>query len=110
MLDQENRELRKIISNRIRNAGPITFADFMEAVLYHPTEGYYYSSRDKIGARGDYYTSAYLHPIFGHLLARQMRQMWQILDYPSAFYIVEMGAGKGVLCAHILHYCQKTLS
>lgn len=106
MHDQENRELRKILSNRIRSEGPITFADFMETVLYHPQEGYYYSSRDKIGARGDYYTSPYLHPIFGHLLARQMRQIWQILDYPSPFHIVEIGAGKGLLCAHILHYCQ----
>ncbi len=107
MHDQENRELRKILSNRIRSEGPITFADFMETVLYHPQEGYYYSSRDKIGARGDYYTSPYLHPIFGHLLARQMRQMWQILDNPSPFHIVEIGAGKGLLCAHILHYCQR---
>lgn len=106
MSDQENRELRKIILNRIRSAGPITFADFMETVLYHPQEGYYYSPRDKIGPRGDYYTSPYLHPVFGHLLARQMRQMWQILDYPSPFHIVEIGAGKGLLCAHILHYCQ----
>lgn len=107
MQDQENRELRKIILNRIRSEGPITFADFMETVLYHPQEGYYFSSRDKIGAQGDYYTSPYLHPIFGYLLARQMRQMWQILDYPSPFHIVEIGAGKGLLCAHILHYCQR---
>lgn len=107
MPDQENRELRKILLNRIRSAGPMTFAEFMETVLYHPQEGYYYSPRDKIGPHGDYFTSPYLHPIFGHLLARQMRQMWQILDYPSPFHIVEIGAGKGLLCAHILHYCQK---
>ncbi|MGQ9693374.1 MAG: class I SAM-dependent methyltransferase [Thermodesulfobacteriota bacterium] len=99
--------MRKILLNRIRSAGPMTFAEFMETVLYHPQEGYYYSPRDKIGPHGDYYTSPYLHPIFGHLLARQMRQMWQILDYPSPFHIVEIGAGKGLLCAHILHYCQK---
>jgi SAM-dependent MidA family methyltransferase len=107
MPDQENRELRQIILNRLRSEGPITFADFMETVLYHPQEGYYYSSREKIGAQGDYYTSPYLHPIFGHLLARQMRQMWQILDYPSPFWVVEIGAGKGLLCTHILHYCQE---
>ncbi|MGB9700189.1 MAG: class I SAM-dependent methyltransferase [Thermodesulfobacteriota bacterium] len=99
--------MRKIILNRLQNQGPITFADFMETVLYHPQEGYYYSAREKIGVQGDYYTSPYLHPIFGNLLARQIRQMWQILDYPSPFYVVEIGAGKGLLCTHILHYCQK---
>ncbi len=107
MLDQENRELRKIILERIHAQGPITFADFMETVLYHPQEGYYYSAQEKIGASGDYYTSPHLHPIFGHLLARQMRQMWQILDYPSPFIIMEIGAGQGLLSVHILHYCQK---
>ncbi len=107
MSDQENRELRKIILERIHAQGPITFADFMETVLYHPQEGYYYSAQEKIGASGDYYTSPHLHPIFGHLLARQIHQMWQILDYPSPFVIMEIGAGQGLLGAHILHYCQK---
>lgn len=107
MAEEENKELRKIIREHIRQQGPLTFAQFMDLVLYHPQEGYYQSGREKIGSRGDYYTSPSLHPIFGSLLARQIRQMWSLLDYPSPFTIVEMGAGSGLLCSHILDYCQK---
>lgn len=107
MQEQENKELQQIIIEEIRRRGPLPFAEFMDLALYHPQEGYYFSYREKIGAKGDYYTAPHLHPIFSHLLARQMRQMWQILDYPSPFQIVEMGAGPGVLCSHFLNYCQK---
>ena len=78
----------------------------MELALYHPQYGYYHSSRQKIGPAGDYYTSPNVHPVFGHLIARQLHQMWEALDRPSPFIITEMGAGKGLLCSDILHYCQ----
>jgi SAM-dependent MidA family methyltransferase len=102
----ENKELVRILRERIRARGPVTFAEFMDLVLYHPVEGYYHSFREKTGAGGDYYTSPHIHPIFGQLLARQVHQMWEILGRPVLFTLVEMGGGKGLLCWDLLHYCR----
>lgn len=102
----ENKELVRILRERIRARGPVTFAEFMDLVLYHPGEGYYHSFREKTGPGGDYYTSPHVHPIFGHLLARQVHQMWKILDHPVPFTLMEMGAGKGLLCSDFLDYCR----
>jgi len=106
MEEPENKELVRILRERIRARGPITFAEFMDLVLYHPVEGYYPSFREITGPAGDYYTSPHVHPIFGHLIARQVRQMWEILGHPDPFTLVEMGGGRGLLCSDILNYCR----
>jgi len=109
MNGSENKELLQVILGRIRECGRISFAEFMELVLYHPLHGYYQSPREKIGAGGDYYTSPNVHPIFGHLIARQIHEMWRALGRPLLFVIAEMGAGKGLLCSDIVHYCRDHL-
>jgi SAM-dependent MidA family methyltransferase len=98
----EKKELLGIIRARLGSRGMIPFSEFMDLALYHPHHGYYSSSAERIGPEGDYYTSPHVHPIFGRLISRQLRQMWEILGFPSPFTIVEMGAGKGLLCADIL--------
>ena len=93
------------IHRRIRVAGPITFAEFMELALYWPHGGYYsYQSgaAEPFGPSGDYYTAPLAHPAFGALLAVQLYQLWQLMDGPNAFYVVELGAGNGLLCRDIL--------
>jgi SAM-dependent MidA family methyltransferase len=40
--------------------------------LYYPELGYYNSEKDKIGAKGDFYTSANLTAAFGVMIGRQM--------------------------------------
>ncbi|MBD2691819.1 class I SAM-dependent methyltransferase [Anabaena catenula] len=83
----------------------ITFAEYMDMVLYHPEYGYYSSDTVKIGFRGgDFFTSSSLGNDFGELLAVQFFQMWQILGQPTPFSLVEMGAGFGILASHILNY------
>jgi SAM-dependent MidA family methyltransferase len=106
MEEPENKELVRILRERIRARGQVTFAEFMDLVLYHPGEGYYHSFREKTGPGGDYYTSPHVHPIFGQLLARQVHQMWEILGHPAPFTLVEMGGGRGLLCSDILNYCR----
>ncbi|MDR4505141.1 MAG: SAM-dependent methyltransferase [Candidatus Scalindua sp.] len=95
---------RELISVLIKE-GPITFAKFMEWALYHPEHGYYTSQKEKIGRRGDYYTSSDVHPVFGQLIARQLEEMWRILGRRE-FTVVEMGAGKGWLCHDVLTYAR----
>ena len=98
--------LHQIISDEIREQGPVTFARFMEICLYHPQYGYYSSGRACRGREGDYYTSPTVHPVFGVLLGKQLAQMWRVLG-TEAFDIVEMGGGEGYLCLDILDYLQR---
>ena len=93
------------IHRRIRERGKIPFAEFMELALYWP-EGGYYTGPDNIGAGGDFYTSPGAHPVFASLLYLQMFQMWTILDRPRTFWIVEMGAGNGLLCHDLISYSE----
>jgi len=96
--------LAELLANRIRRYGPITFADFMRECLYHPVHGYY--SMTESTRFADYYTSVDVHPIFGRLLARQFSEMWECLDRPPEFTLVEAGAGVGRLAAHILDFSE----
>ena len=84
------------VRRRIDERGAVTFAEFMDLALYWPRGGYY-SSGDPISPSGDYYTSPQVHPVFATLLAFQLFQMWQLLDRPDPFTVVELGAGNGLL-------------
>ncbi len=96
MKDTPESEIRGLIEAE----GSICFADFMQVAVYHPTGGYYTGAR-AIGAAGDYFTSPAAHPVFGALIAVQLHRMWQVLDSPSAFDVIEMGAGDGLLAAEV---------
>ena len=99
MNDTPESEIRGLIEAK----GRVCFAEFMQVALYHPKGGYYTSAR-AIGAAGDYFTSPAAHPAFGALIAVQLHRMWQLLDTPSTFDVVEMGAGDGMLAAEVAGY------
>ncbi len=94
------REIRR----RISTSGAITFAEFMEIALYH-SDGYY-SKRGPIGAGGDYFTSPVAHPAFGALICVQLETMWRTLGCPNPFWVIEAGAGDGVLGEDIVRYAR----
>ena len=96
--------LNDIITTRIAKKGRITFADFMAACLYEPGLGYYTSSGRKVGAEGDFYTSITVHAAFGRVVAREIAQMWRSMEEPSAFTLVECGAGNGRLACDIMDF------
>ncbi len=100
--------LAREIARRIRSHGPIPFAEFMRQALYHPAFGYY--SRKDAQRFADFYTSVDVHPIFGRLLARQLTEMWELLDRPAEFWIVEAGAGAGRLAGQILDFAERELN
>lgn len=101
--------MRDLVARRITDSPQqrVTFADYMEMVLYHPESGYYAANNAQIGAQGDFFTSPHLGADLGELLARQFAEMWQILDQPEPFMLVEIGAGQGLLAADILGYLQR---
>lgn len=100
--------LEEIIRQEIRSAGPMRFDRFMELALYHPGHGYYAKSDgpSPIGKSGDFYTSVSAGPLFGRLLGRQFFQMWQRLEKPNPFWIIEQGAHDGQLASDILEWCR----
>jgi SAM-dependent MidA family methyltransferase len=107
MSAQRQTPLARELARRIAANGAITFAKYMDACLYHPEHGYYSSA--KRARFAGYYTSVDVHPIFGRLLARQLEQMWRILDRPSQFVVVESGAGAGRLARDILDFAASRL-
>ncbi len=84
----------------------ITFAEYMDLVLYHPHYGYYSSGNVQIGSQGDFFTSSSVGADFGELLGKQFIDIWEILGQPTSFSLVEMGAGQGLLAADIFNYLQ----
>lgn len=92
------------LRQRIADRGMVPFAEFMEVALYHPDGGYYTAREGRLGARGDYYTSPHVHPVFGALVAEQAWQVWQILGRPSPFVVGEVGGGAGLLAADLLRH------
>ena len=96
-------ELIKIICDKVKEFGPITFKDFMEMALYHEKYGYYSGSYIPIGKKGDFITSPHTHCLYGALHGRQIEEFWETLDR-NAFTVVEMGAGAGYLAKDILSY------
>lgn len=82
----------------------ITFADYMNLCLYDSEYGYYNSENILIGKNGDFYTSTSLSSDFGELLAIQLEEFWRVMDKPTPFHLVEVGAGEGNLTINILNY------
>jgi len=74
----------------------------MEQALYHPDHGYYSSDRAAIGRRGDYFTNVSVGPLFGQLLALQFAEIWQRMEKPENFLIVEQGAHHGQFARDVL--------
>ena len=120
-------ELLSEIKSRIRERGPITFAEFMDLALYSPDGGYYCgkggensikaeategglptseggrgslggaSEPTPWGPAGDYFTSLDMGPIFPRLVAKEVYNMYSGFGSPAEFHIIEVGAGRGLL-------------
>ncbi|MEI6560836.1 MAG: SAM-dependent methyltransferase [Verrucomicrobiota bacterium] len=98
--------LAEILLDEIARNGPIPFRRFMERALYDPAHGYYASGRAAIGRHGDFLTSVSVGPLFGRLLAVQFEEMWERLERPARFAIVEQGANTGDFAHDVLSAAQ----
>ncbi len=87
------------IRRAIGDHGPITFAEYMELALYGPG-GYY--EHPPVGPTEDFVTSPHVHPVFGALVGRAVRELHEALGGPVPLHIAEVGAGDGTLAAQIL--------
>src|SRR5438876_10454544 len=101
--------LQQVIVERIQREGPIPFADYMRMALYEPGNGYYMSGPIRIGWEGnDYYTSTDVSTFFAHCMARQLYQLWQRLEQPAPFIVLEQGAGRGDLARGVQSWIKET--
>lgn len=92
--------LTQHIQNRIQSAGGwLSFAQFMDLLLYAPGLGYYSAGAAKFGAEGDFITAPEISPLFGRAIARFIAPtLARIQDG----HILEPGAGTGRLAASLL--------
>lgn len=101
--DMDLTDLHQEIFKELEAAGgALPFRRFMELALYHPEHGYYASGRAQIGKEGDFFTSVSMGRIYGRLLACVCREVWERLDKPTEFSIVEQGANDGNMAADLL--------
>lgn len=91
--------LQGLIADEIRRRqGWISFARYMELVLYAPHFGYYSGGAAKLGKDGDFTTAPELSPLFGATLAGLAAEMFA----QTASAVMEFGAGSGKLAHDIL--------
>jgi len=93
--------LLPLLLARIRQTGPLTVADYMADCLTHPVHGYY-TTRDPLGAAGDFTTAPEISQMFGEMLGLCLAQCWLDQGAPAPFALAELGPGRGTLMADIL--------
>jgi NADH dehydrogenase [ubiquinone] 1 alpha subcomplex assembly factor 7 len=85
----------------IHREGPITFDRFMDIALYG--DGGFFTSGHGAGRSGrDFVTSPEVGPLFGACAARALDRLWDALEQPDPFLVVEAGAGNGRLAREVL--------
>ena len=93
--------LSETLARRIRLAGPISVAEYMAEALGHPTLGYY-TTRDPLGAAGDFITAPEISQTFGELIGLWCAETWERMRRPDPVLLVELGPGRGTLMADAL--------
>ncbi|MBU2764209.1 SAM-dependent methyltransferase [Acidithiobacillus caldus] len=89
--------LRGRILARIAAAGgSISFADYLEAVLYTPGLGYYMAGQRRFGPDGDFVTAPEMGPVLATVLARWLEDYRNLGDG-----ILEFGGGSGALARQL---------
>ncbi len=91
--------LRAHVANEIcQQGGWISFARYMELVLYAPALGYYSGGATKLGRDGDFTTAPEMTPLFGAALAQAVAGLLG----QTGPRIMEFGAGSGKLARDVL--------
>lgn len=100
-LAHSHKLIQKMIQRIHENNNWISFAEYMQMVLYEPGLGYYSAGAHKLGAAGDFITAPLISPLFSQCLAHCCAQHLPKTD------ILELGAGTGVMAKDILLYLEK---
>jgi NADH dehydrogenase [ubiquinone] 1 alpha subcomplex assembly factor 7 len=99
--NDNDRDLGELIDLQITTQGPMSVATYMGLCLTHPAKGYYRKA-DPLGAGGDFITAPEISQMFGELIGFFIVNLWQQMDEPKAFTLLELGPGRGTLLADML--------
>lgn len=91
------------LRERIQREGAISFHDWMAIALYDAEGGYYCSERQRWGRGGDYRTSPERSVLFAATFARYFAKLYQQLQSPTEWTVIEAGAGAGEFAAGVLN-------
>jgi SAM-dependent MidA family methyltransferase len=92
----EHSPLAEEIRRLIGIAGPMPIAEYMQLCLTHPQYGYY-TTRDPLGARGDFITAPEISQMFGELIGLWLASVWQQLGAPENVRLIELGPGRATM-------------
>src|ERR1700754_865682 len=95
-MTDETSSLETEIRRRIAATGAIGVGTYMELCLTHPERGYY-TTRDPLGATGDFTTAPEISQMFGELIGLWAAAVWRAMDSPTALHLVELGPGRGTM-------------
>jgi NADH dehydrogenase [ubiquinone] 1 alpha subcomplex assembly factor 7 len=84
------------IRRRIEVGGPMAVAQYMQLCLAHPKHGYY-TTREPLGASGDFITSPEISQMFGELIGLWAAAAWRAMGSPARVRLVELGPGRGTM-------------
>ena len=82
------------------------FDHFVEEALYG--QHGFYSTGQRAGSEGaDFITSPETSTLFGACVAEYLDRLWQQLERPNPFVVIEAGSGPGTLCRDIFMSVQE---
>ena len=79
---------------------------FVENALYDKNYGYY-SKKNPFGKQGDFVTAPEISFIFSEMLALWVVALWENLNKPKIFNLVELGPGSGKMSSTLISVFKK---
>lgn len=85
--------LEQLLTERIKNSGPVTYEVFTREALYHPVHGYYCQKRERVGKKSgtDFYTASQFAPVLATLITEAVRNLSSGIPLET-LSLVEIGA------------------
>ena len=103
-------KLKARLAKQIKASGPLSLAEYMNAALSDPEEGYY-MRRAPFGAPrtggGDFTTAPEISQMFGELIGSWCVDLWARSGTPKPFNLIELGPGRGTLMADIIRVASR---
>jgi len=98
--------MKDILREKINESAlkAIPFDEYMSLCLYHHEKGYYSRMKEKIGRKGDFYTSSSVSHIFSEVIASFFCHLVKNQIIEPIFY--EFGSGTGRFAYGFINYCQ----
>jgi NADH dehydrogenase [ubiquinone] 1 alpha subcomplex assembly factor 7 len=92
----------EVFRRLIAATGPISLAHYMGEA-----NARYYTSRDPLGAGGDFITAPEISQMFGELIGLWLADTWLRAGRPEPVHYVELGPGRGTLARDALRAMQR---